>query len=389
LLSSVKAAASFNSQEHDISKLDRSGIIGESHTIKSCLASLIPAIESDQSILITGETGVGKELFARAAHENSPRKNEPFVSFNCAAIPEDIMADTMLFGYKKGSHSKADEDTDGLVKVADKGTLFLDEIGDLSLRVQAKLLRCIQEKEVLPMGGLEPEQTDFRLVAATNGNIKEMVDKGTFRQDLYYRINASVIDIPPLRDRREDIRLIADHYILKICSEKEISPVRPYTDEFIDALGIYDWPGNIRELEHEVRGAISRLGKDLILDIHYLSTDIRAFWIARGISQGFDLPYGVWEDLALENRIGLSDGDEFIPKVEADTIILQEGPTVHVRFTPGQTPTLNKCKENFEREYMRQLKGMVTEKKLKTTEVAALAGIDESSYHRLIKKHSL
>lgn len=387
MLSSIRGAASVISQEHDISKLKRPGIIGESHAIKSCLASLSAAIESDQPILIMGETGVGKELFAKAGHENSSRVKGPFIAFNCAAIPEAI-SEGILFGWKKGAHNLADKDKDGLVRAAHNGTLFLDEIGELSPKNQAALLRCIQEKKVLPLGAHRSEEADFRLIAATNEDIQEMVNKGTFRKDLYYRINASTIDVPPLRDRKEDIKLIIDYYIQKICDERKISPVRTCTEEFIDALEIYDWPGNVRHLVNELRGAISRSGKDSILDIHYLSTDLRAFWISRGISQGFELPYGVLEDIAGE-AIGNFQGDEFVPGAATgsdDTnIVMEKGPTVTVRLTPDQIPAL----DEVEREYFIQLLDMIKKDRLTAAQAIKLSGLGKDAYYRRIEKHGL
>jgi len=376
LLNSIREAVRANTQEYDISGLDRTEIIGESQAIKSCLASLNRAIKSDQSILLMGDTGTGKELFAKVVHNNSPRrKKKRFVAFNCAAIPETL-AEAILFGVKKGLFTDGIMDKDGLVKQANEGTLFLDEVGELSPGNQTKLLRCIETKEVLPLGAAAPESANFRLVAATNENIGGMIKKRKFRQDLYFRIGAFPIFIPPLKDRKEDIKAIADHYIKTICDKNEFPTVKEYTADFMEALNLYDWPGNVRELINEIHGSIFKSGNASFMNVYHLSANIRAFWAAYSMSRQFDIPQATRDAI----------GEEYL---DGQFVKDMTGHTVSIKFIPGQTPPLNECKDKLELEYLRQLKKGVDEKLMTVEKASELLGLSIASYHRLLNKHGL
>jgi two-component system, NtrC family, response regulator len=282
VISTVSHALSQTRSEASLADhFKRGGIIGKSSLLTSCLSALEKAAKTDDPILIIGETGTGKELFARAAHENSSRSRMRFEALNCAAIPESL-AESELFGYEEGAHDTARKKKEGLVKLADRGTLFLDEIGDLPLSIQAKLLRCLQEKTFLPLGATKLEKANFRLVSATNKDLKEKVDKGEFRRDFYYRIETFTIHLPPLKDRREDINDLASHFIDRICKKMNIRR-KTSTKGFIDALESYNWPGNVRELESILSSAISKAGDISTLDPYHLPPQILGSWLA---SQG-------------------------------------------------------------------------------------------------------
>lgn len=229
-----------------IKNLERSNIIGENQQVKACLEKVFKASQTDVPVIINGETGTGKELFGRAIHSNSRRKEKDFIIVDCAALPENL-AESVLFGHTKGAFTSADSDKFGLIQLADKGTLFLDEVGELSLPLQKKFLRVLQEKRFRPIGMKKEISCDFRLVSATHRNLKEMVDNGSFREDLYFRINAIKINIPSLRNRRSDIPVLARHFIGQNCDiDRGISYTE--TPEFMKALLVYAWPGNVREL---------------------------------------------------------------------------------------------------------------------------------------------
>lgn len=236
--------------------------VGESPKMKE-IVSLIPRIaRSDASVLILGESGTGKELIARLIHEASPRKNRNFIPISCAALPETLI-ESELFGYERGAFSGAEKRKFGKFELADKGTLFLDEIGDLPLTVQVKLLRVLQEFTFERLGSNDPIKVDVRLICATNQDLKQKISDGKFREDLYYRINVVTINIPPLRERKEDIKPLVDHFLKKFMKQGH-QRVKGITKEALNNLLRYDWPGNVRELENVIERALVLCRGELI-----------------------------------------------------------------------------------------------------------------------------
>jgi Nif-specific regulatory protein len=222
-------------------------IIGKSTVMQQIFSMLETVAPSDATILVRGETGTGKELIAAAIHNISPRKNGPFIKLNCAAISETLL-ESELFGHEKGAFTDAKEMRKGRFELADGGTLFLDEIGDITPALQVKLLRILQEQEFERVGGTKTIKTNVRLVAATNRDLEDMVKKGEFREDLFYRLNVIPINLPPLRERYEDIQLLMEHYLQKYM--KEHHKKMHFSKAARDILLEYPWPGNIRELQN-------------------------------------------------------------------------------------------------------------------------------------------
>lgn len=253
--------------------LKRDAIVGGSRRIVNCLNLVAQAAGNGHPVIISGETGTGKELFARAIYENSMEGSDGFVIVDCAALPEHLVEST-LFGHKKGAFTGAEKDQEGLIKQADGGTLFLDEIGELPLSIQAKFLRVLQEKRFRPVGGKKEVTSNFRLISATNRNLPEMIEKGQFRKDLYYRIQTIRINLPPLRDRLEDIPALVLSRINRSCTllgerSHDLSP------DFIDTLMAYEWPGNVRELFNIIDRALSEAFDEPVLFPRHLPTHIR------------------------------------------------------------------------------------------------------------------
>ena len=228
--------------------------VGESKAIKEKLEIVRRAAQTDSSVLLLGESGVGKELFAEQIHLESPRRNNPLIRVNCAALPENLL-ESELFGHVKGAFTGATRDRRGRFELSDTGTIFLDEIGDLPLALQVKLLRVLQHKSFEPVGGSEPITVDTRIIAATNKDIEAEVASGRFRPDLYYRLNVLPIYIPPLRERREDIPVLAEFFLKKFNREIK-KQIQGFTAEAMDVLLSYSWPGNVRELENAVERAV-------------------------------------------------------------------------------------------------------------------------------------
>jgi two-component system response regulator PilR (NtrC family) len=241
-------------------------IIGVSPAMEKLKQTIRTVASTQSTVLVYGESGTGKELVARAVHICSPRAAEPFVSINCGAFPETLL-ESELFGYVKGAFTGANQNKRGLFEVADGGTIFLDEIGEMNLTMQVKLLRVLQERCVRPVGGTGEIAIDVRVIAATNRDLERQVTENTFREDLYYRLNVIPITVPPLRERREDVPLLVNHFVKKYApvAGKSIARVNV---ESLDALGNYEWPGNVRQLENTIERAIAlEIGEELKVEL--------------------------------------------------------------------------------------------------------------------------
>ncbi len=253
-------------------------LIGKSPSMQEIYGKIEQVADSRTTILVTGESGTGKELVAKAIHYNSSRRERPFIALNCAALPETLI-ESELFGHEKGSFTDATARRVGQFELANSGTLFLDEIGDLSATTQAKLLRVLQEREFNRIGGVQSIKVDVRIIAATNKNLDELVRKGLFREDLYYRINVIALYLPPLRERGEDIPLLAKHFLVKRI-EEEKRPAQEFSKDSLELISRYPWPGNVREMENIVEQAfIWSKGCNVITPEHLptiLRTDTRS-----------------------------------------------------------------------------------------------------------------
>lgn len=331
----------------DTASFNRKNLIGESQQFKKCLEQARQAAASDASVLIGGETGTGKELFARVIHDNSKRALKNFVVVDCTALPENLV-ESVLFGHTEGAFTGAVRANNGLVRQADKGALFLDEIGELPISVQKKFLRVIQEKSFLPIGSDTEIRSDFRLIAATNRNLDDMSSQGVFRQDLLYRLRSVAIDIPPLRERLEDIKLLAQYFIGMLCKrygqeEKILSP------DFLATLQDYRWPGNVRELFQTLDHAFATA-------IHHQTLS----------------PFHLPEKL----RIQLYREKFEREKEETRTA---EG-------SENQVATWRGTKDNFEKDYCQKL---LLQSQGNILAASRISGLSRTRLYQMLKKHGL
>ena len=252
-------------------RYDFDNIVARSEKMQRVLEAVSHIAKTESTVFIHGESGTGKEVTAKAIHLASQRKDQPFVAINCAAIPETLL-ESELFGHEKGSFTGAVRSTKGLFTQANKGTIFLDELGDMPLSIQAKLLRALEERQFYPVGSEKPVQVDVRLIVATKTNLEEAVKNGLFREDLFYRIHVIPIRLPPLRERKDDIPHLVDHFLKKISvpMKKEVKGISP---QGMRKLMLHDWPGNVRELENTLEYAVAMTHQDVLQEDLILSTD--------------------------------------------------------------------------------------------------------------------
>jgi two-component system response regulator PilR (NtrC family) len=295
LMQTIAKALDLRTIEHEKKQLDDQLkenlhyglIVGNSPAMRHIYKMIQQVASTKTNVLITGESGTGKELIAQAIHQESGRNDQPFVVINCGGIPETLM-ESELFGHKKGSFTGATQDKKGLFEIAHKGTIFLDEIGELSLPIQVKLLRAVQEKVFKPVGGNEDISVDIRIMSATNKNLEKEVIAGAFREDLFYRLNVIEIKVPPLRERKADLRPLAQHFLEKYTKEmgKEITKFSSYA---IDMLNKYDFPGNIRELENLLERSVALSTTNIILPDSLALSIHKRRWIEGFENRRFDL----------------------------------------------------------------------------------------------------
>lgn len=267
-------------------KYEFASIIGSSPAMQAVFSRMNKIIKTDSTVLILGESGTGKELVAKAIHFNGGRKDKPFIAVNCAAIPENLL-ESELFGHVKGAFTGAVKDKIGKFEAAHQGTIFLDEIGVMPLPLQAKLLRVLQEQEVERVGASRTIKLDVRVVSATNNNIEEDVKRGNFREDLYYRLNVIPVNLPPLRERTEDILPLVKHFIAKNCRDMK-RPLMSIEKEALEALEVYRWPGNVRELENVMERTVA-LSEGNSITFADLPANVRDEALTRVSERGVDL----------------------------------------------------------------------------------------------------
>ncbi|MCE3242202.1 MAG: two component, sigma54 specific, transcriptional regulator, Fis family [Deltaproteobacteria bacterium] len=323
-------------------QFDFANIIARSAKMRSVLDVVMRIARLDSTVHIHGESGTGKELIAKAIHLASDRKDKPFIALNCAALPETLL-ESELFGHEKGAFTGAVKSTRGLFTQAHGGTLFLDEIGDMPLSTQSKLLRVLQERQFYPVGSEIPIEVDVRVIAATNKDLEELVKKGTFRDDLFYRIHVIPIYLPPLRDHKEDIVPLVEHF-LKKCSQQMKKDVKGITPEALRKLMLHDWPGNVRELENTIEYSVAMTQKEFVT-----------------------------EEYILQGKISFSDG-------------AQTGVNDKQTASDDALRPLKDARDAFERDYLVQVLSMTDGN---VSQAAKLAGKYRADFYDLLKKHDL
>jgi two-component system NtrC family response regulator len=336
-------------------------IVGRSPRMKQSFELLALAAHSHANVLISGETGTGKELFAWAIHNNSRRANKRFVVVDCAALP-DTLVESTLFGYEKGSFTGADKAQSGLIKRADGGTLFLDEVGELPLSVQKSFLRVLQERRFRPVGGGTEVLSDFRLIAASNRDLDEMVHRHRFRKDLLFRVRAFTMDLPPLRERLEDIRELAFHHVAKLCDCYDFRK-KDFSSDFFEVLSRYEWPGNVRELVNALERAVSAAGHEPVIFPKHLPIYIRVQLARASVAQGQEPEQAPRERAAHDGDMDHESSRPLPKLVEMRDIAIAE----------------------VEQRYLRELMTLTKD----MHEACRISGMSRSRLYALLKKYDL
>jgi two-component system, NtrC family, response regulator len=336
--------------------LNMDGIIGTSNAMKACHQTVAKAARSDANVLICGATGTGKEIFARAIHNNSDRCMENLVVVDCAALPETLV-ENLLFGNVKGIYTGADRNREGLLAQAHGGTLFLDEVAEMPRSTQKVFLRVLQEHRYRPVGGHKELFSDFRLIAATNRDLNQMVQAGLFREDLLYRLRAIQLDLPPLNARRDDIRALAQHYVDKICKRMGMAS-KQLSADFTDALMLYEWPGNVREMINAIETAMASASDHLKLFARHLPDTIRLHVVRS------TLPQTCQPLKTTENRQGLNPQEKFPSLKEYRRI----------------------AAANAEKEYLQSL---LLQTQHNINPALELSKLSRSRFYELLKEHDL
>jgi two-component system, NtrC family, response regulator len=362
---SLDQALQYREEQADVEApipIKRERIVGNSPEMKACFALLGQAAASDANVLIVGETGTGKELFARAIHSNSPRArsrsldpairtsnpraDKNFVVVDCTALPETLV-ESVLFGHARGAFSGADRDHDGLIAQAHNGTLFLDEVGELPLGTQKAFLRVLQERHYRPVGGKKELESNFRLIAATNRSLEQMVEEGAFRKDLLFRLRSLTIELPPLRKRPHDIADMVRFHTNRLCESYGLIP-KGFSMELLDQMTSYDWPGNVRELVHTIDAMLAVAGNEPTLHPKHLPVHLRVLVACNQLCE---------------------------PRV-----------TIVSKNTDGSLPDFKTYREQAERKYLMDLL-QVTERNI--PKACGLSGISRSRLYEMLSKYEL
>ena len=340
--------------------LDHAGVIGDSPGMRTCFEMVAKAATTEANVLITGETGTGKELFANLIHRNSHRAEQTLTVVDCASLPDNLV-ESMLFGHEKGAFTGADRSKSGLIQAAHQGTLFLDEVGELPLATQGKFLRVLQEHRYRPVGGVQEQAIDFRLVTATNRNLKEMLASGDFRRDLFYRLNTFTIELPPLRARSSDIKALAIYFANNLCQKFGI-PEKGFSQDFFQTLETYNWPGNVRELANIMELVLTQAYDESIIFAKHLPIEIRA--------------------KSMKSRISKQTQSDPDPKEDQ----VASNDAIRFDVLPSFREYRDRKLEMVEREYLTMLVDKARGNHKKALKMANLA---RTRLYELLKKHGL
>ena len=352
---------------NDQGALDLSGVVGESPSIKASFNLLAQAARSDTNVLITGQTGTGKELFAATIHSNSKRKPHNFVVVDCAGLTETLLEST-LYGHRKGAFTGAQTDRIGLVKLADGGTLFLDEVGEMPLSMQKAFLRVLQERTFRPVGDTREQTSNFRLVAATNRDLDDMVKKGEFRQDLLYRLKTMHIHLPSLKDRPEDIRALSLYRVRQLCAQYGMG-TKNFGSDFHTALMGYDWPGNVRELFNILERAVVASGDEKTLYTMHLPREFRIRMAKAQIAR-------------MTTANGAAEATE---KLDSEPV-KRIGQDIFEDIFERELPTLREFKGMAEKVYLAEL---IRQCDGDLPRILKASGLSRSHFYSLLKKYGL